>query len=113
MGTRPRMQNMEAFSERRRHAQGVGSQFCHVNIFLCLSLKIYGFQRKFQIFKKRWALFGERFVMFSMVSDLLVLHVGASFRFLVCLEAAKKTRNAKPFDMESEFRLDLLWGLDW
>ena len=48
-----------------------------------------------------------------MVSDALVLHFDTKFKFLLCFEAAKKTRNAKPFNVVVEFRLDLLWGPDW
>ena len=48
-----------------------------------------------------------------MVSDSLVLHFDTQFKFLLWFEAAKKTRNAKPFDVVVEFRLDLLWGPDW
>ena len=53
------------------------------------------------------------FGILLMVSDSLVLHFDTKFRFLVCFEAAKKTRNAKPFNVVVEFRLDLLWGPDW
>ena len=45
-----------------------------------------------------------------MVSDSLVLHFDTKFRFLLCFEAAKKTRNAKPFNAVVEFPLDLLYG---
>ena len=47
-----------------------------------------------------------------MVSDSLVLHFSTKFRFLLCFKAANKTRNAKPFNVVVEFRLDLLWGPD-
>ena len=41
------------------------------------------------------------------------LHLAAEFMFVDCFEATKKTRNEKPFNLVVEFRLDLLWGLDW
>ena len=47
-----------------------------------------------------------------MVSDSLVLHFDTKFRFLLCFEAAKKTRNAKPCNMVVEIRIDVLRGPD-
>ena len=53
------------------------------------------------------------FAISLMVSGSLVLHFDTKFRCLLCFEAAKKMRNAKPFNVVVEFRLDLLWGPDW
>ena len=65
-------------------------------------------------FRSRFAWFWDFsvFVILLMVSDALVLHFDTKFRFLLCFEAAKKTRNAKPFNMVVEFRIDLLRGPD-
>ena len=53
------------------------------------------------------------FFILLTVSHSLGLHFDTKCKFLLCFEAAKKTRNAKPCNMVVEFRLDLLWGPDW
>ena len=53
------------------------------------------------------------FAILLMVSDSFASHFDTKFRFLLCFEAAKKTRNTKPFNVVVEFCLDLLWGPVW
>ena len=45
-----------------------------------------------------------------MVSGSLVLYFDTDLSFLPCFRAAKKTLNAKPFNMVVEFRIDPVEG---
>ena len=45
-----------------------------------------------------------------MVSGSLVMHFDTNLSFLPCFKADKSMRNAKPFNMVVEFRIDSVEG---
>ena len=97
--------------------------FLHICLYLIWVLGWFGMRHwirgaiwlRIAYLKSRFAWFWDFSVFFILLTvyHLLPLHFDTKCRFLLCFEAAKKTRNAKPCNMVVEFRLDLLWGSDW
>ena len=97
--------------------------FLHIRLYLIWVLGWFGMRHwirgaiwlRIAYLKSQFAWFWDFrvSVILLMVFDSLVLHFDTQLGFLLCFEAAKKTRNAKPFNVVVEFRLDLLWGPDW